>query len=43
METKDISTIIAEVKELLRLSEKKSIELAEASLRLELMKDKIPN
>lgn len=38
METKDFSTIIAEVKELLKLSEKKSLELTEAKVRLEFMK-----
>lgn len=38
METKDISTIIAEVKELLKLSEKKSRELEEAKAKLEFMK-----
>lgn len=38
METKDINTIIAEVKELMKLSEIKSRELAEAKVRLEFMK-----
>ncbi len=38
MESKDITVIIEEVKELLRLSEKKSRELAEAKVKLEFMK-----
>ena len=38
METKDISTIIEEVKEIIRLSEKKSFELEEAKVKLEFMK-----
>ncbi|HWA04933.1 MAG TPA: hypothetical protein VG961_00185 [Ignavibacteria bacterium] len=37
METREFSAIIAEVKELLKLSEKKSLELAAAKAKLEHM------